>query len=129
MGAVPRIRVTVPVGLLEVAHARAEQLGQSLDELYAHAVERYIESTKNASAGAVRSRFMIPRSSPEVVVEVPEELFQRAEAAGQRQDKRRPVFYADALAYHLARSGAPTENALTQGHDLPSGAWRPAGPS
>ena len=125
----PRIRLTAPAGLLEVANTRAELAGQSLDEVYSEAIERYIESTKNASAGAVRSRLMIPRSSPEVLVEVPEELFERAEAAAQRQEKRRPVFYADALAYHLARSGAPAENALTQGHDLPSGAWRPAGPS
>jgi metal-responsive CopG/Arc/MetJ family transcriptional regulator len=125
----PRIRVSVPDELLRVAGERAEQLGKHLDELYAEAIERYVDATKSSSAGAVRSRFVIPRSSPQVVVELSEELYQRADAAAKRQGKKRHVMYADALASHLAAGGAPAENALDRGHDLPSGAWRPMGPT
>jgi metal-responsive CopG/Arc/MetJ family transcriptional regulator len=125
----PRIKVSVPDELLRVAVERAEQLGQSLDELYAEAIERYVDATKNSSAGAVRSRFIIPRSSPQIVIEIPEDLFQRADRAAKRQDKRRHVMYADALAQHLIAAGAPAESALDRGHDLPSGAWRPMGPT
>lgn len=123
----PRIRVSVPAELLKAATARAEQLGKDLDGLYAEAIERYIDVTKNSSAGSVRSRFSIPRSSPQLVVEIPEELFQRAEKAAKRLSKQRHVLYADALAKHLAAARAPAESALDRGHDLPSGAWRPKG--
>jgi metal-responsive CopG/Arc/MetJ family transcriptional regulator len=125
----PRIRVAVPDELLKVANARAEQLGKNLDELYAEAIERYVNATKNSSAGSVRSRFIFPRSSPEIVIEIPEELFQRADKAAKRQGKRRHVMYAEALAQHLKAAGAPAESALDRGHDLPSGAWRPMGPT
>ena len=125
----PRVRVTAPDQLLQVAAATAEQLGKNINELYAEAIERYVDATKNASAGSVRSRIMIPRSSPQIAIELPEELFARAEKAAKRQGKARHVIYADALAYHLAAAGAPAESALDHGHDLPSGAWRPTGPT
>ncbi|MDX6680857.1 MAG: hypothetical protein QOG94_896 [Solirubrobacteraceae bacterium] len=123
----PRIRVTAPDQLLSLAAARAEHLGKNLDELYAEAIERYIDATKNASAGSVRSRIAFPRSSPKIAVEIPEDLFQQADKAAKRQGKRREVMYADALAYHLA-AAASAESALDRGHDLPSGAWRATGP-
>jgi hypothetical protein len=123
----PRIRVTAPDQLLQVAAERAEQLGTNIDELYAEAIERYITATKNASAGSVRSRMVFPRASPKIAVELPEELFKRADLAAKLQGKRREVLYADALAYHLAAAGPPADSALDQGHDLPSGAWRPTG--
>lgn len=125
----PRVRVSVPEDLLKVAAERAEQLGKDLDELYAEAIERYVDATKNSSAGAVRSRFVIPRSSPEIVIEIPEELFKRADKAAKVQGKRRHVMYADALANHLVAAAAPAASALDRGHDLPSGAWRPIGPT
>jgi hypothetical protein len=125
----PRIRVTVPDELLQVATARGEELGKNIDELYLEAIERYLDVTKNSSAGALRSRFTIPRSSPEIVIELPEELYRRADIAAKRLGKRRHVMYADALAHHLVAAGAPTESALDRGHDLPSGAWRPMGPT
>ena len=112
---------------MNVAAETAEQLGRNLDELYAEAIDRYVESTKDASAGAVRSRFIIPRSSPQVVVEIPEELYQRADKAAKRQGKQRQILYADALYKHLTATGVTAESALDQGHDLPSGAWRPTG--
>jgi hypothetical protein len=125
----PRIRVAVPEDLLKVATATAERLGKNLDELYAEAIERYIAGTKNASPGSLRSRFTIARSSPQMVIEVPEELFERAEKLATRLGKRRNVMYADALAYHLKAARAPAESALDGGHDLPSRAWRPMGPT
>lgn len=121
----PRIRVSVPDQLLKAATRRAEQLGKDLDELYAEAIERYIDATKNSSAGSVRSRFIISRSSPAIVIEIPEKLIQRADKAAKRLGKRREIMYADALAKHLAAAGSPAESALDRGHDLPSGAWRP----
>jgi predicted transcriptional regulator len=84
--------------------------------------------TKHASAGALRSRNVTPRSSPYVTVEIPEELFQRAEEHAERLEKRRDVMYAEALAKQVARS-VPTDSALNRGHDLPSGAFRPKGPA
>jgi metal-responsive CopG/Arc/MetJ family transcriptional regulator len=121
----PRIRIGVPDELLKVAAARAEQLGKDLDELYAEAIERYIDANKNASGGSSRSRFSISRSSPQIIIEIPEALFQRADRVAKRLGKQRHIMYADALAKHLAAAGAPAESALDQGHDLPSGAWRP----
>lgn len=125
----PRIKVSVPEELLKVSIDRAEQLGKSLDELYADAIDRYVDSTKNSSPGAVRSRIGIPRSSPQIAVEISEELYKRADEAAKHQGKRRHVMYADALANYLAAGGAPAESALDRGHDLPSGAWRPTGPT
>ena len=55
----PRIKVTVPDELLKAATARAEELGKNIDELYAEAIERYVDATKSSSAGSVRSRISI----------------------------------------------------------------------
>jgi metal-responsive CopG/Arc/MetJ family transcriptional regulator len=125
----PRVKVSVPDELLQVAGERAQELGKSIGELYVEAIERYVDATKNSSAGAVRSRFIIPRSSPQIAIEIPEELYRRADTAAKRQDKRRNVMYTDALADYLMASAAPGESALDRGHDLPSGAWRPVGPT
>jgi len=101
----PRIKVTVPEELLKVATERAEKLGKTIDELYGEAIERYVHSTRNSTRGSVRSRFVIPRSAPQIVIEIPEELYKRADQAAKRQDKRRHVLYADALYNHLIASG------------------------
>lgn len=122
----PTVTVQLTEQLLELAGARAEQLGMSIDELYAEAIDRYIEVTKHASAGSLRSRHTMPRSSPHVTIEMPEELFQRAEEHARRLEKRRDVMYAEALAKHVSRA-VPASGTLLEGHDLPSGAWRPKG--
>ena len=124
----PTVSVQLTEQLLELATARAKELGKSIDELYAEAIDRYIEVTKHASAGSLRSRHVMPRSSPQVTIEIPDELFQRAEEHAKRLEKRRDVMYAEALAKQVARS-LPADSALDQGHDLPSGAWRPKGPA
>jgi len=114
----------VPEELLNVATERAEQVGKSIDELFAEAIERYVNATSNSSAGSVRSRFVIPTSAPQIAVDIPEELYRRADKAAKRQGKRRQVMYADALYNHLAGTVASAGSALDQGHDLPSAAWR-----
>jgi predicted transcriptional regulator len=121
----PRIRVTLPERLLEVATTRGEELGKSLDELYVEAIERYIKATKDSSAGSLRSRHAIPRSSPEIVIEIPEELYQRAKKVAKRLGKERHVMYSEALATHVS-SGASAGSALDRGHD-PGTAWRDKG--
>jgi predicted DNA-binding protein len=130
MTGVRRVEVKQPAELLELAATTAEQLGKSIDLLYAEAIERYIEVTRHATAGALRSRSFMPRTSPHVTIEIPEELFERAEQVAERQEKKRDVMYAEALAKALAKlaAGAPSVvSALDQGHDLPSGAWRAKG--
>ncbi len=132
MTCVRRVEVKQPEAILELAATTAEQLGKPLDVLYAEAIERYIEVTKHATAGALRSRISIPRKSPNVTVELPDELFERAEKAADRLEKTRDVLYADALAKALAKLVArvpAADSALNQGHDLPSGAWRPREPT
>lgn len=126
--AVPTVTVQLTEQLLELVTAQAEQLGKSIDELYAEAIERYIEVTKYARPGSLRSRHVMPRSSPRITIEIPDELFQRAEEHAERLEKRRDVMYAEALAKHVARA-VPTSDALKDGHDLPSGAWRSKGPA
>jgi hypothetical protein len=130
---VPPVKVRQPEELVRLAGAAAEQLGKSLDAFYAEAIDRYIEVTKHATAGAARSRLVIPRASPRVTIEVPDELLERAEAAADRLEKKPEVLYADALARALSKLGSArppaAEGALNQGHDLPSGAWRKRDPT
>lgn len=128
MSRVPRVRIRQPDELLQSAGTRANELGKHIDELYAEAIDRYIDETKNASAGSLRSRSGIPNASPQLIIEIPEELFQRAEKVAKRLGKRRDVMYAEALAMHVAHTPI-ADSALNQGHDLPSGAWRPKGPA
>jgi predicted DNA-binding protein len=129
---VRRVEVRQPEELLQLVTTTAEQLGKPIDLLYAEAIERYIEVTKHATAGALRSRTVMPRTSPHVTIELPEELFERAEKVAERQEKKRDVMYAEALAKALAKlaTRAPSaDSALDQGHDLPSGAWHPVRPT
>jgi predicted transcriptional regulator len=116
----------VPDGLLQVTATHAEQLGKDISELYTEAIERYIKVTANASPGALRSRHTIPRDSPQIVIEISEDLFQRAEKVAKRLGKKRHVMYAEAMARHVTAAGT-AESALDRGHDLPEGAWRATG--
>ena len=122
----PRVRVRIPDELLQRAATRAEQLGVRIDDLYAQAVERYLEVNAKAAPGSLRSRSGIPSGSPQLTIEIDEAVFQRADVLAKRLGKRRDVLYAEALARHVAH--APVgDSALGQGHDLPSGAWRAPG--
>ncbi len=124
----PRIRVTLPDELLQRAATRAQELDKKIDDLYAEAIDRYIEVNKSASAGSLRSRSVMPRSAPQFTIEIPEDLFQRAEKLAKRLGKKREVMYAEALARQIAYA-PDADSAFDQGHDLPSGAWRPIGPT
>jgi predicted DNA-binding protein len=124
---VPRVRVSLPDELLQRVATRAQELGKHIDELYVEAIDRYVEVNKSASAGSLRSRSGMPRASPQLNVEIPEELFQRAEKLAKRLGKRRDSLYAEALDKHVKYAPA-ADSAVNQGHDLPSGAWRPKRP-
>lgn len=124
----PRVRVSLPDELLQRAAARAHELGVRVDDLFAEAIERYVRVNQSASAGSLRSRTGVSRASPQLDVEIPEELFGRAERLAKRLRKRRELMYSEALARHLGHAPA-AGSALDQGHDLPSGAWRPKGPA
>ncbi len=122
----PRVRVKIPDELLQTAATRAQELGKHIDELYAEAIDRYVADNQDASAGSLRSRSGMPRAAPQLTIEIPEDLFQRADKLAKRLGKRRDVMYAEALASHVKHVPA-ADSALDQGHDLPSGAWRPKG--
>jgi predicted transcriptional regulator len=99
----PRVKIMVPDGLLQVMATQAEQLGRDISELYGEAIERYVRVTATASPGSLRSRHVIPRSSPEIVIEISEDLFQRAEKAAKRLGKKRHVMYAEAMARYVTK--------------------------
>lgn len=122
----PRVRVSIPDPLLQRAATAAHAEGRKIDDLYEEAIARYVESTKNASPGSVRSRGGMPRGSPKLTVEISEELFQQADKLAKRLGKTRDILYAEALARHVPET-SPTQSALDQGHELPSGARGSAG--
>lgn len=122
----PRVRVSLPDELLQRAATLAEADGKTIHDLYTEAVTRYVETNQNARPGSMRSRSGIPRGSPTFTVELPEDLFQQAEKLAKRHAKRRDVLYAEAVARHIMHTPGG-DSAFDQGHDLPSGAWRPKG--
>lgn len=123
----PRVRVTVPEQLLQIAGDRAQELDKSLSELFAEAIARYIEVTRNSSPGSLRSRHAIPRSSPVIAVEIPEALYQHANQVAKRLGKRREVLYCEALAAHVPQS-TDAPSAFDRGHDLPTSTRRTKDP-
>lgn len=124
----PRVRILVPDGLLQATATQAQQLGKDISELYVEAIERYIKVTAHASPGSLRSRHTIPPTSPEIVIEISEDLFERADKVAKRLGKKRHVMYAEAMARQVTPV-ATAESALDRGHDLPEGAWRSARPT
>ncbi len=124
----PRVKVSIPDPLLQVAADAAQAAGKKIDDLYETAIVEFIEANKHTRPGALRNRGRMPASSPKLTIEVPEDLFQEAEKVAKRLGKRRDVIYAIALEAHVKyKIDAPS--ALDQGHDLPTGAWRQKGPA
>jgi metal-responsive CopG/Arc/MetJ family transcriptional regulator len=122
----PRVRVTLPDELLQHAATMAQQLGKPIDELCVEAIEGYVKAHKDASAGSMRSRrAFVPRGSPQISIQIPEELLKRADKVAKRLDKRRDVLYSEALTRYVLAKVPSGDSAFDQGHDLPSGAWRP----
>lgn len=120
----PRVRVSVSEALLQVAATAAQERGKPVDELFADAIARYVASTAGSSPGSLRSSYTVPRNSPTLAIELPEELYQGANQVARRLGKRREVLYGDALIAYLSVASRAGD-ALDQGHDLPEGAWRP----
>lgn len=124
----PRVKVSIPDPLLQVAADAAHAAGRKIDDLYEEALVKFIEANKHTRPGALRNRGRMPVSSPKLTIEIPEELFQEAEKVAKRLGKKRDALYAMALEGHV-KSNADTASALDQGHDLPTGAWRPNRPA
>jgi predicted transcriptional regulator len=112
------VRVKLPDPLLQKAATRAHDLGKHIDELWAEAIARYVELNKDKTAGAMRSRGGIPSGSPSLIVEIPEDVFQRAEKLAKRLAKQRDLLYCEALETHVSYS-AVTGSAFDAGHSLP----------
>lgn len=126
--AVPRVKVKLPDGLLQEAATRARDLGKHVDELWSEAITAYVERNQELTAGAVRNRGRIPSRSPTLTIEVPEELFQRADKLAKRLGKQRDWLYCEALAKHVAYNAS---NKASDGdHTLPNdAALRPKRPA
>lgn len=120
----PRVKVSIPDPLLQVAADAAHAAGKKIDDLYEAAIIEFIEANKHTRPGALRNRGGMPASSPKLTIEIPEKLFQEAEKVAKRLGKRRDAIYALALEAHV-KYRADSSSALDQGHELPSGAWRP----
>jgi predicted transcriptional regulator len=120
------VRVSLPDELLQHAATLAEQREKPIGELYVEAIEGYVATHATTSAGALRSRAaIIPRGSPQLSIELPEDLLKRSSALAKRLNKRRDAMYAEALAGLVLREAPSTAaSAFDRGHDLPSGAWR-----
>jgi transcription initiation factor IIE alpha subunit len=119
----PRVKVSIPDPLLQVAADAAHAAGRKIDDLYEEAIVKFIEANRHTRPGALRNRGNMPASSPKLTIEISEELFQEAEKVAKRLGKRRDALYAIALEAHV-KYNADTASALDQGHDLPTGAWR-----
>jgi len=124
----PRVKVSIPDPLLQVAADAAHAAGKKIDDLYEAAIGEFIEANKHTRPGALRNRGRIPMSAPKLTIEIPEQLFQEAEKVAKRLGKKRDALYAMALEAHV-KYHADAASALDQGHDLPTGAWRPNRPA
>jgi hypothetical protein len=124
----PRVKVSIPDPLLQVAADAAQAAGKKIDDLYVAAIAEFIEANQHTRPGAIRNRGGMPVGSPRLTIEIPEQLFQDAEKLAKRLGKRRDAIYAIALEKHVAYA-SKAQSALDQGHDLPTGAWRPNPPA
>jgi len=125
----PRIKVSLPDPILQIAADQAHAAGRKIDDLYAEAITAYVERNKTASPGSLKSSGM-PRSAIKLTIEIPEALFEEAEKLAKRLGKRRDVLYAEALAKHVKydpNAGADDNHGHGDGAGLPSGRWQSSG--
>jgi metal-responsive CopG/Arc/MetJ family transcriptional regulator len=123
----PRVKVSIPDPLLQVAADAAHAAGQEIDELYEAAIAEYVEAEADAP-GSLESRGAMPSSAVKLTIEIPEELFQQADKLAKRQGLRRDVLYAVALAKHVSfDANANTDDVHGLGDDrgLPTGRQQP----
>ena len=127
----PRIKVSLPDPLLQVAAAQAPAAGTKIDALYETAISAFVDRYNAGEEGKPRTAGGMPRSAVKLTIEISEELFQEAEKVAKRFGMRRDVFYAVALAKHVsfdANAGADDNHGAGDARGLPSGRWQPGGP-
>jgi len=120
----PRVKVSIPDPLLQVAADRAHAAGKKIDDMYETAISEFVERHKAGQEGKPRSAGGMPRSAVKLTIEVPEELFQEAEKVAKRFGMRRDVLYAVALAKHVsydANAGADDNHGAGEGRGITRG--------
>jgi predicted transcriptional regulator len=123
----PRVKVSIPDPLLQVAADRAHAAGEKIDALYETAIAAYVERHQAGKEGKPRSAGGMPRSAVKLTIEIPEELFQEADKLAKRLGMRRDVLYAIALAKHVsyeANAGADDNHGAGDGAGMPTGRWQ-----
>jgi hypothetical protein len=123
----PRVKVTIPDPLLQVAADAAQKAGKKIDDLYEAGIAEFIEANRTTTPGSMRSRGGMPASSPKLTIEIPEELFQEAEKLAKRLGKRRDVIYALGLAKHVkydANANVDDNHGHGDSSELPTGRWQ-----
>ena len=123
----PRIKVSLPDPLLQVAADQAHAAGTKIDALYEAAINAFVERHKAGEEGKPRSAGGMPRSAVKLTIEIPEDLFQEAEKVAKRLGMKRDVLYAVALAKHVsydANAGADDNHGGGDARGLPSGRWQ-----
>jgi len=124
----PRVKVSIPDPLLQVGADKAHEAGNKIDDMYEAAITGYIERYQAGKEDKPRSAGGMPRSAVKLTIEIPEELFQEAEKVAKRLGMRRDVFYAIALAKHVAydaNAGADDNHGAGDGRGMPTGRWQP----
>ncbi|MDQ3721916.1 MAG: hypothetical protein M3376_02375 [Actinomycetota bacterium] len=126
----PRVKVSLPDPILQVAADAAHAAGKKIDDLYEAAITEFVERHEAGTAGSPKSSGGMPRSAVKLTIEIPEELFQEAEKLAKRLGKRRDVLYAEALARHVKydpNAGADDNHGHGDGSGMPTGRWQPGG--
>lgn len=126
----PRVKVSLPDPVLQVAADQAHAAGQKIDDLYEAAISAFVERHKAGEEGKPRSAGGMPRSAVKLTIEISEELFQEAEKVAKRLGMKRDVLYAVALAKHVsydANAGADDNHGTGDARGLPSGRWQARG--
>ena len=126
----PRVKVSLPDPLLQVAADQAHAAGTKIDALYETAISEFVERHKAGKEGKPRTAGGMPRSAVKLTIEISEELFQDAEKVAKRLGLKRDVLYAIALAKHVsydANAGADDNHGAGDARGLPTGRWQPRG--
>ena len=126
----PRVKVSLPDPVLQVAADQAHAAGQKIDDLYEAAISAFVARHKAGEEGKPRTAGGMPRSAVKLTIEISEETFQEAEKVAKRLGMKRDVFYAVALAKHVsfdAHAGGDDNHGAGDGRGMPSGRWQAPG--
>jgi metal-responsive CopG/Arc/MetJ family transcriptional regulator len=128
----PRVKVSLPDPILQVAADAAHKAGKKIDDMYEAAIGEFVERHKAGEGGKLKTSGGMPRSAIKLTIEIPEELFQEAEKLAKRLGRRRDVLYAEALAGYVKydpNAGVDDNHGAGDGPGLPTGRWQPADPA